>query len=73
MALTATYETWVKKTASLEKKKLEINDLISQKNADVAGLQIQINNAISNYDSQINTKRDEIAALESDIKKLSIT
>ena len=57
----------------VEKRKLEINDLISQKNTEVAGLQSQINTAITNYDTQITAKRNEIAVLEADIKKLSIT
>ena len=73
MALTVAYETWAKKQAGIEKRKLEINDLISQKNTEVAGLQSQINTAITNYDTQITAKRNEIAVLEADIKKLSIT
>lgn len=73
MALTVTYETFVKKQASIEKKKLEIDDLISQKNTDVGALQAQINTTIANYDTQITAKRSEIAVLESDIKKLAIT
>jgi len=73
MALNTVYETWVKKQAQINKKQLEMAELVTQLNAAITPLQSQIETARASYQDQVGVLNSDIAQLEADIKGLALS
>jgi len=71
MALPAKVEQWAIKKAQIDQKKLLIEDIIKQRDLDIAPLNDQINTLRSQADAAIATRNAEIAQLENEIRQLA--
>jgi hypothetical protein len=73
MALAAAVETWCTKRAQINKKQLEIEDLLQDMADDIAPHQASIISIQDSYNSQIATKNSEIQTLEDEIRAIALS
>jgi len=70
MALATVYETWVKKKAQIDQKKLQIADIRTTAQSDMSTKQAEVEAIRTTAENEVAVKQAEIAALEADIKAI---
>ena len=71
MALPVKVEQWATKRAQIDQKKLLIEDIIKQRDIDIAPFNNEINTLRSQADAAIAARNAEIAQLENEIRDLA--